>query len=271
MALTTRSTRYARRMGTRTANVLFVISSIAAAIVFASHESDAFAQEESRTVPEDGESGTNYLINRRHTVAELELGILTLPKAPISGHVGGDTPIGTIGKGDATLQTGAHLLYRGARDWAFGAGALFGPRPTSDDSYGGASGLSRSHSRSYLQLVTEGRYIPLHLKTLEAWVGVTFGGVVVADRYTTNAGEDVPAILGTRQVTIRSEGLLFGAQTGFDWMFAERLVAGFAVRAAEWFLPTAQQCSAIPTDCATLSGPVTTIELGIKIGYRLPL
>jgi hypothetical protein len=255
-------------MHARTASSFVVI-----AILAATTTHDARAQEEeSRTVGEGSSGAADYLINRRHTVAEAEAGIIALPSAPISGHrAGGNTPFGTIGKGDATLQTGVHLLYRGGREWSIGAGALFGPRPTSDDEYGGASGLSRSHARSYLQLGTEGRYIPVHLKTLEAWVGLTFGAVVVADRYTTNSGDAVPSILGTKEVTIRTEGLSFGLQTGVDWMFAERLVAGLALRLDKWLLPNAQKCGAITIDCATLTGPVEAIEIGVKIGYRLPL
>ena len=208
-------------------------------------------------------------IARPHTMAILEAGIIVLPTAPISqGHRGGDTPFGTIGKGDATLQTGMHFLFRGGRDWAIGAGALFGPRPTSDNTYGTV--FARTHSRSYLQLGTEGRYIPLHFKTIEGWLGVTVGGVIIADRYVTNAGDALPAILGTKEVTIRSEGFSFGAQLGFDWMFAERLVAGFAARFDRWLLPSIAKCSPIG-DCSTLSGQVEAIELGLKIGYRLPL
>ena len=57
------------------------------------------------------------LLDRPHTIAELELGIIALPDAAISrANQGGATPIGTFGKGDATLQTGAHLLYRATRD-----------------------------------------------------------------------------------------------------------------------------------------------------------
>src|SRR5262249_18165901 len=163
--------------------------------------------------------------NRRHTVAEAEIGVIALPTAPISGHRGGDTPIGTIGKGDATLQTGVHLLYRGGREWAIGAGTLFGPRPTAGGEYGRARRRWGTHARSYLTIGTEGRYIPVHLKTLEAWVGATFGAVVIADRYVTNSAVSVPAILGSKEVTVRTEGLSLGLQAGLDWMFAERLVA----------------------------------------------
>lgn len=212
-----------------------------------------------------------YLIARPHTIAELEAGIIALPTAPIgNAQKGGNTPFGTIGKGDATLQTGLHLLYRGSPEWALGAGALFAPRPTSDEQYGGLGALPRTHSRSYLYLGTEARYVPLHLKWIEGWVGLTAGAVIIADRFVTNGGDEVPTILGTKQVTVRTEGFSLGVQGGADWMFAERFVAGIAFRADRWLLPQSAQCTPIG-DCATLTGTVVAIEMGLKLGYRIPL
>jgi hypothetical protein len=73
------------------------------------------------------------LVDRPHTVLNLEAGIIALPNAAVSAaNRGGATPFGTVGSGDATLQTGIHILYRATGDWAIGAGALFAPRPTSD-------------------------------------------------------------------------------------------------------------------------------------------
>lgn len=223
---------------------------------------------------QEGWSGdvAERVVSHPHTVAELEAGAIVLPTAPITGHPGGNTPlIGTIGKGDATFMTGLHVLYRGGREWALGAGALVSPLPTSDDNYnGGATHLPRTHSRSYLILGTEGRYIPLHYKWIEGWIGITAGGVVIADRFSTNTGDVVPPILGVREHTIETAGLAFGIQVGVAWMFADRWVAGFATRADQWLLPNTPQCSPLG-DCATLTGTVTAFELGLSIGYRLPL
>lgn len=212
------------------------------------------------------------IIDRPHTVAELEAGIIALPNAPISsGQRGGDAPIvGKLGRGDATLQTGIHLLYRWNRDYAVGAGALFAPSPTSDEEYGGLSSLPRTHSRSYLFLGIEGRYIPVHYKYFEAWVGLSSGAVIVADRFTTEAGGVVPTILGTREVTIGTEGFAFGAQAGGTYYLTENWLAGANLRGYHWILPETRQCSSIG-DCATLSGSVQAFELGLTIGYRLAL
>ena len=213
----------------------------------------------------------NRIIDRPHTIAELEAGIIALPTAPISaGQSGGDTPFGTIGRGDATMQLGIHVLYRWNRLFAVGAGVLFSPLPTSDTEYGGLRALPRTHARSYFFIGGEGRYIPLHYKFVEAWVGVSVGGVVVADRFTTNAGDAVAPIIGTKEVTVRTEGYAFGLQLGGTYFLSENWIAGLNFRAYEWLLPDAQRCSSIG-DCATLSGNVEALELGLTIGYRLPL
>jgi hypothetical protein len=216
--------------------------------------------------------GARTLIDRPHTIAEFEIGFIALPTAPISNNQkGGKVPfLGTISKGDATLQTGLHLLYRGDREWAIGAGALFAPFPTSDSNAGGLGPLPRTHARSYLTLGAEGRYVPLHLKWLEGWLGLTLGGVVIADRFTTDVGDPVPPILGTKQVTVRTEGFAVGLQAGLSWMFAERWVAGAAFRADRWVLPDSPQCTPIG-DCATVTGSVAAFEAGLTIGYRIPL
>lgn len=213
------------------------------------------------------------IIDRPHTVAELEAGIIALPNAPISpGQRGGDTPfVGQIiGRGDATIQTGIHVLYRWNRNWAVGAGALFAPSPTSDTEYGGLSSLPRTHARSYLFMGGEGRYVPFHYKYFEAWVGLSSGAVIVADRFTTEAGYEVPTILGTRDVTIRTEGFAFGVQAGGTYYLSENWLGGANLRGYHWILPEGRRCSSIG-DCATLAGSVQVFELGLTVGYRLPL
>jgi hypothetical protein len=217
------------------------------------------------------EAALSRIIDRPHTIAELEAGIIALPTAPISpGQRGGDTPLGTFGRGDATMQVGIHVLYRWNRELAVGAGALLAPSPTSDDQYGGLRALPRSHSRSYLFLGTEGRYIPVHWDFFEAWVGLSLGGVVVADRFTTETNDQVPAVLGTPEVTIRTEGFAFGIQAGASYYLTENWIAGANLRAYRWILPEKPRCSSIG-DCATLSGTVEAFEAGLTIGYRLPL
>jgi hypothetical protein len=218
------------------------------------------------------------LLDRAHTVAELEMGIITLPSAPISAaNRGGATPLGTIGSGDATMQVGVHLLYRATREWAFGAGALFSPFPSSDSKYtGGAGNLPRTHKRSYLFLGGEVRYFPLRSRWFEAWFGIDAGGLIIADRFSTDNAPQVPSILGTSEVNVSTEGFAAGLQVGADYLINDSFVLGLAVRADRWVLPTqkplAQETSCDPiNDCPTLTGSVGAFELGLTFGYRIPL
>lgn len=223
-------------------------------------------------------------LDRPHTVAVLEIGILDLPNVPISqANQGGSTFIGAVGNGDATIQTGLHLLYRAARDWSFGAGALFAPSPTTDSNYyGGARGnLSRAHARSYLLLGGEARYFPLRSRWLEGWLGMTGGVVIIADRFTTNAGGAVPPILGTKVVTVSTEGFAIGVQAGADYLITDQWVIGLALRADQWILPgqqsflggiLSQKTACDPVgDCPTLKDGVRAFEVGVTVGYRIPL
>jgi len=217
------------------------------------------------------------VVARPHTIAEAEVGAIILPTAPISASThGGSVPFLLIGKGDATVMTGLHLLFRGGPLWAIGAGALFAPHPTADTGYGigGATSLPRTHSRSYLYIGGEGRLFPIQTRYFEAWAGLTAGGIIIADRYDNNGATPVPTILGKPEVTVSSEGYALGAQLGGDWIATEHFVLGLTLRADLWFLPSAQQqqtlCSSFG-DCPTLSGVVEAFEIGITLGYRLAL
>jgi hypothetical protein len=231
----------------------------------------SLAQAEPLRALGDGEIELTRTIDRQHTIIEAEVGIIALPTAPISaGQRGGDTPFGTIGHGDATLQGGLRALFRWNRYFAFGAGALFSPFPTSDSEYGGLRSLPRTHARSYFLMGGEGRYIPIHHRLFEAWVGVCANGVVIADRFTTTAGDDVPPIIGTKETTVRTEGFAAGISIGGSYLLSDNWVAGLSLRLSRWFLPSSQHCSPIG-DCATVTGSPYAVELGFTLGYRLPL
>jgi hypothetical protein len=233
----------------------------------------AAAQESPSPEPSKPEHEHQSLLDRAHTVAELEAAIIALPSAPISAsNRGGGTPLGTIGSGDATVQTGVHLLYRATREWAFGAGALFAPRPTSDSNYGGGSGLPRTHRRSYLFLGGEFRYFPFRSRWFEGWFGMTAGAVIIGDRFTTDNAPQVPSILGTNEVTVSTEGFALGVQAGADYLLNDNFVIGLTLRADRWVLPAEKpsSCDALG-DCPTLAGSVDAFEVGLTFGYRIPL
>jgi hypothetical protein len=214
------------------------------------------------------------IISRPHTTAEFEAGAIVLPSEPIApAQRGGNLPAGLhIGKGDATIQIGAHFLYRATPIWAVGATVLFAPSPTEDTSYGlgGSSGLSRTHSRDYFFVGGEGRFVPLHYKLFEGWIGAQLGGIIVADRFTTTNAGTYEAPVGYPQVNERTEGLSGGAQVGLSYSFGESFIVGFTLRASVWYLPSTPNCSAIG-DCATLTNSTFVAEGGFLFGYRLPL
>jgi hypothetical protein len=219
---------------------------------------------------------TPTLFDRPHTIAEVDLGLLTLPTAPISpAQSGGSIPIAQkIFTGDTTAELGLHLLYRATPDFVIGAGASFAPNPNSDSQYvsGGASSFTRTHSRGYLLLGGEARYYALRAKWIEGFVGLLAGTVVVADRFETT-GTPVVGILGTREVTVRTTGFAFGVQAGANYIFTDNLVFGLNLRATRWLLPEGGgigQCDAIG-DCPTLTGSVAAFEIGLALGYRIPL
>jgi len=229
-----------------------------------------------RTAAADPVEATSVM-GRPHTIAIAEAGIIVLPTAPISAsNRGGSTPLGPVGNGDATIETGIHLLYRTNRSWAFGASAIFAPNPTSDHNAGGASQLERTHSRSYLFMGAEGRYFPFHLRWLEAWVGAAAGGIVISDRFETNIPVTVPSFLGTNTVTVSTEGFAIGVQAGVQYLITDQWVVGVALRADRWFLPAekpfSQETSCDPLgDCPTLTGDVAAFDFGITVGYQIPL
>lgn len=208
------------------------------------------------------------ILGRPHTLAEVRAGFLALPQVPIA--FGSREQSGAQGIGDATLMTGLNLLYRGGYQWTIGASARFSPIGSSNDAAGGQDGLVRNHSRSYLLMGPEVRYIPLHSRAFEGWVGATGGAVIVADRYTTEGGAPTPAIYGTRSSTVRTEGLTLGVQAGLGWNVAEQWALGLTANFDRWFLPGTRACLPIG-DCATLRGGVESIGVGLSAGYRIPL
>jgi hypothetical protein len=232
---------------------------------------------------DDAPSDRVSVLDRPHTVAELEGGIIALPDAPISAaNRGGNTllpgPLHTVGNGDATVQTGVHILYRAAPEWSVGAGAIYAPNPTTDTNYSGGSGgaakgLNRSHSRSYLFLGGEGRFVPFRSGSFEGWIGITAGAVIVADRFATNSAPTEPSILGTNEITVSTGGFAFGLQTGGNYFISERLTVGVALRADQWFLPAFSQTASCDSfgDCPTLTGRVAAFEFGLSVGYHIPL
>ena len=67
-----------------------------------------------------------------------------------------------------------------------------------------------------------------------------------------------------------------GLQAGADYLITDQWVVGLALRADRWVLPAQKpfsqesSCDALG-DCPTLTGGVTAFEMGVTVGYRIPL
>ena len=65
-------------------------------------------------------------------------------------------------------------------------------------------------------------------------------------------------------------------QTGADYLITDQWVIGIALRADRWILPTQKpfsqesSCDSLG-DCPTLTGSAAAFEMGVTVGYRIPL
>lgn len=212
--------------------------------------------------------------NRPFMMAELGAGLLTLPAADVCIRSVDDCV-----QGESSLGVGIQNLYR-FQSFAVGAGITFATTLRSDAALGnddldgdGESDLERDHSRRYFLIEGQFRYYPFSRGTWEAWVGATFGPVIVNDSWSVKADREPyadTAFIGPRAATIGTEGLAAGIGAGAEWRFAANWSFGTALRYASWFLPADPERS--PTgDVASLSGRVDMFLLNLAIAYRIAL
>jgi hypothetical protein len=201
---------------------------------------------------------------RPHTMAELGIGLLTLPGAEVCVKTG-------CTSGDASIEVDLWQMYHATPAFAVGAGATFALRPTTDNFRGEAGGFDRTHTRSYFLVEAQGRYYALNLDWAEAWIGATVGGVILSDRYTM--GDDKAtgiALLGPRSSTVRTEGLTLGSLLGANWMFSPNWSVGFTLRYMRWFLPH-NPATTVFGDRATLADQQNVFNFGLSVAYQIAL
>jgi hypothetical protein len=203
-------------------------------------------------------------LDRPYTLAQLGIGLLTIPGAEV--QLAGQAPT----KGDTSVELDFWQLYRASPAFAVGAGASLALKPTTDNPPA-SGGIDRSHTRSYFLVEATGRYYPLHTQAFEGWLGVTAGGVIVSDRYSIEGG-DTPtaAIIGPRESTVRTEGGTLGALIGTQWSFAPNWALGLSARYMRWFLPE-KAATTVFLDSATLTGQQSVLNFGISCSYRIAL
>jgi hypothetical protein len=213
---------------------------------------------------ETGRPPAGARIDRPFTVAQLGVGLLTLPAADVCLLGQACT------KGDNSIQVDFWQLYRANRYFAIGAGASVAIKPVTDNPPR-TGGIDRTHTRSYFLVEGQARYYALRAETFEAWLGVTAGVVIVTDRYSIEGGETPrAAIIGPRASTIRTEGAATGALLGAEWSFAPNWAVGFTARYMQWFLPV-NAATTVFLDRATLTGQQSALNFGISCSYRIAL
>jgi hypothetical protein len=199
-----------------------------------------------------------------HTLAQLGVGLLSLPSASVCL-----TGI-TCTKGDTSIEANFWQMYRANRLFAVGAGATVALKPTTDKP-AAAMGGTRNHSRSYFLVEAQARYYAIHTLPFEAWIGATVGGIVLSDRYSIDAGPPVTiAIIGPRASTLRTEGLSVGALLGLQWSIAPNWAFGGTIRYLRWFLPHTP-ATTVFLDRATLTDQQSAVDIGISCTYRIAL
>jgi len=213
-------------------------------------------------------------MDRPYTMAELGVGLLTLPAADVCIRSVKDCE-----QGETSVGVGIQNIYR-VHSFGFGAGILYATTLRSDAARGdkdldgdGNLDLERDHSRKYFLVEGLFRYYLLRSGSWEWWGGAAIGGVVVNDSWTTKADREPysdTAYSGPRAATIGTEGLTTGLAIGGEWTFAANWSFGTVLRYSSWFLPSTPETS--PTgDIASLNGRVDMFDFGLAIAYRIAL
>jgi hypothetical protein len=204
-------------------------------------------------------------VDRPYTLAQLGVGLLTLPAADVCLRARPCT------KGDNSIEIDFWQLYRGNRYFAVGAGASVALKPVTDNPPSPDPNIDRSHTRSYFLVEAVVRYYGVRAETFEAWLGGTAGVVIVSDRYSIEGGENpTAAIIGPRSLTIRTEGGAVGGLIGSSWSFAPNWALGLTVRYMQWFLPQ-EAATTVFLDRATLTSQQSALNFGISCSYRIAL
>lgn len=193
--------------------------------------------------------------------AEFGVGLLALPGAEVCG----ERKLGCT-SGDASVVVSGWPMFRRG-NFAIGAGVMLGLTSSSDAPRNDPPDIPRDHWRRYFTVeVTARYYVPL-TPNLDGWVGVMTGLGVVNDTFQPQAGLTEQALVGPRALVIMTEGGTLGAGIGVAHALSENWLIGGSLRASEWFLPTTPARDPVG-DEASLTGLVTTVELGVNLAYR---
>jgi hypothetical protein len=197
-------------------------------------------------------------------MAEGVMSVLTLPGAEVCVERSAGCK-----KGDVVFAPEGWELYRWSTEWAFGAGVTLGLLPTAHPRQPPEL-IPRDHTRSYLTFEGMLRYYAYVGEHTEAWVGPFGGLVVVNDRFQVVDGDDDRALLGTRGVTVRTEGGSVGLAAGGAYSLTEHWYFLGNLRLSQWFLRWTPHKDPLGSE-ASLSGRNTAITVSLGLGYRAAL
>jgi opacity protein-like surface antigen len=227
--------------------------------------SSASALGQTDATLDDRASGLAAL-RRPMGIAEFGVGWLTLPGAEVCV----ERSQAGCEKGDTSFELEAWQLYRADLDFAFGAGATLGLITTTDAPRSDPEGIERDHGRNYFTVEMIARYYPFVGRTLEAWVGLTGGLVVVSDTFESREHMTDKALVGPRGLTIRTEGYTVGVAIGAAYALAAQWTVGATLRYGNWFLPQEPEHNVLG-DEASLAGRNAMFAFGLSVAYRIPL
>jgi hypothetical protein len=201
-------------------------------------------------------------------MAEVGLGWLTLPGAEVCTERG-ENP--DCRRGDSSLALEAWQIFRLPSGFAVGGGVMLGLTPTTDAPARELPDIPRDHSRGYLTVEGTMRYYPYVGESLEGWMGLTAGLVVISDSFSTqrSSNEEKP-LIGPSGVVVRTEGGTFGMAGGLAYEFARNWTFGGNLRLGSWFLPNEPDVSPLG-DEASLVGQISVFVVTLNIAYRVQL
>ena len=203
-------------------------------------------------------------LDRPYTMAQLGLGLLTLPAAEVCLKSRPCT------KGDTSIEINFWEMYRANHRFAVGAGATVALKPTTD-SPPSEAGIDREHTRSYFLVEGQGRYYAVATPVFEAWIGATAGLVIVGDRYAIeDPNKRTWSLIGPLSSTVSTTGGTVGALLGAEWSFAPNWAAGISARYQRWFLPH-EPATTVFLDRATLTDQQNVFQFGLSCSYRVAL
>jgi hypothetical protein len=188
-----------------------------------------------------------------------------LPRAVVCGD-----PNTECERGDTTPTVEVWNLVRLPIGFAFGAGLTLGLIPTADVAPNNPPGVERTHRRGYMTIEGIARYYPFQGETVEGWVGLGPGLVVVSDNFSSRAGLSENAYVGNPGVTLFTEGLSVLAALGVSVSLTEHWYVGGGLRGGVWRVPDTPARSPLG-DEASITGTNGVVYGGLSIAFRTKL